>query len=154
MYRDYFKSPIGILELEAEEQGITKIDFCEKLKSITPHPLLIEAKSQLTEYFNGNLQHFDLKIIIRGTNFQKSVWGKLLDIPFGQTCSYYDIAKRINNPKAVRAVGNANGKNPIAIIVPCHRVIGLDGRLTGYAGGLARKAWLLQHEAASSFKLS
>lgn len=154
MYRDYFTSPIGMIELESNDQGITRLDFCERRQGVAPHPILEQAKFQLKEYFKGERQQFDLKIEMHGTDFQKSVWQRLLDIPFGETCSYHDIAKRIGNPKAVRAVGAANGRNPVALVVPCHRVIGSNGTLTGYAGGLERKAWLLRHEAASTFKLS
>lgn len=157
MYRDYYDSPIGTIEIRANGRGITALDFyenTERREPAVPNPILEKAKSQLAEYFSGERQAFDLKIEMQGTEFQKSVWRKLLDIPYGQTCSYFDIARKTGNPKAVRAVGAANGKNPIALIVPCHRVIGSDGRLTGYAGGLDRKAWLLQHEAATGFRLS
>ena len=108
--------------------------------------ILIPVVSQLEEYFAGNRKIFDLQLDMRGTNFQKQVWKLLLEIPFGQTISYMDIAKKLDDPKKIRAVGNANGKNPVSIIVPCHRVIGSDGSLTGYAGGLWRKEWFLNHE--------
>jgi len=152
MYQDYFESPIGIIEIRANEKSIIALDFCETPSSSTPSPILDSAKIQLNEYFEGTRQLFDLNIKLNGTNFQKSVWDKLLNIPYGQTCSYHDIARRINNPKAVRAVGAANGKNPIALLVPCHRVIGSNGTLTGYAGGLERKAWLLAHEATYGYQ--
>ena len=152
MYQDYFESPIGIIEIKASENNIIALDFCETPSSSTPSPILDGAKFQLNEYFKGTRQLFDLKIKLYGTDFQRSVWKKLLNIPYGQTCSYHDIAKHINNPKAVRAVGAANGKNPIALIVPCHRVIGSNGTLTGYAGGLERKAWLLAHEATYGYQ--
>ncbi|MCW8193455.1 methylated-DNA--[protein]-cysteine S-methyltransferase [Proteobacteria bacterium 005FR1] len=106
-----------------------------------------EAIEQLSEYFAGERQSFTLRLRASGTHFQKSVWKALTEIPFGVTASYRDIAEKIGSPKAVRAVGLANGRNPIGIIVPCHRVIGANGKLTGYAGGLPRKRWLLSHEA-------
>jgi len=108
--------------------------------------LYASAREQLLAYFAGSLQAFDLPLNPVGTDFQKQVWDALTKIPFGETVSYQTIANAINKPKAVRAVGAANGKNPIGIIVPCHRVIGANGSLTGYAGGLERKRWLLQHE--------
>jgi len=146
MYRDYYHCPIGIIEIQANDNALTALDFCEEQGAILPHPLLEKAKLQLSEYFNKKRQTFDLKIEMKGTPFQKSVWSALLSIPYGKTCAYSEVATLINNPNAVRAVGAANGNNPIALIVPCHRVIGRDGSLTGYAGGLARKAWLLRHE--------
>ena len=105
-----------------------------------------EAKQQLSEYFNQQRKAFDLPLAPVGTQFQQNVWQQLCAIPYGETCSYADIAKQLNNPNAVRAVGSANGKNPISIVVPCHRVIGANGTLTGYAGGLTRKAALLTLE--------
>ena len=153
MYQDYFESPIGLIEIRANDSAVTALDFCKQRGATVPHPLLEKAIEQLSEYFKGERQLFDLKIETNGTAFQNSVWRELLNIPYGHTCSYFDIAQKIGNPKAVRAVGAANGKNPIALIVPCHRVIGSNGTLTGYAGGLDRKAWLLQHEAATGFAL-
>lgn len=107
------------------------------------------SRRQLAEYFAGNRQAFDLKLAPQGTPFQRAVWRALGEIPFGTTCCYADIARRIGRPTAVRAVGAANGRNPVAIVVPCHRVIGRDGSLTGYAGGLDRKRWLLEHEGVA-----
>ena len=104
------------------------------------------AREQLAAYFAGQLQHFDLPLAPRGSAFQQSVWRALLEIPYGETASYGDLAKRLGNPGASRAVGLANGRNPLGIIVPCHRVIGANGTLTGYGGGLERKQWLLNHE--------
>lgn len=104
------------------------------------------AVKQLQQYFEGNLAEFDLKIIPEGSNFQQKVWQALREIPFGKTCSYLELAKKLGDVKAIRAVAAANGKNPLWVIVPCHRVIGSDGSLTGYAGGLYRKQWLLNHE--------
>ena len=110
-------------------------------------PLLLKkCCKQLDEYFSGKRKTFDVPLDAKGTKFQKQVWRELQKIPFGKTLSYGDIAKKIKNPKASRAVGGANNKNPIAIVVPCHRVIGANGKLVGYAGGLHRKAWLLKHE--------
>jgi len=147
MYIDYMMTPVGVLELQASELGITEISYCESANNtIISHDIIDRCKQQLTEYFEGKRREFDLPLDQLGTNFQKSVWASLIKIPFGQVVSYRDIANMINNPKAVRAVGAANGKNPISIIVPCHRVIGSNGTLTGYAGGLARKAWLLKLE--------
>ncbi|MFP8965242.1 methylated-DNA--[protein]-cysteine S-methyltransferase [Pokkaliibacter sp. CJK22405] len=110
------------------------------------HPLLIQAKLQLEEYFAGKRQSFDLPLAKRGTAFQQKVWASLQRIPFNQTRNYRQLAEMLEQPSAVRAVANANGRNPFTLIVPCHRVIGSDGSLTGYAGGLDRKAWLLKHE--------
>lgn len=121
----------------------------EKLPEVTTteEPLLKKCIVQLDEYFAGNRKNFDLPIYQEGTAFQKSVWNALTNIPYGQTISYLELAKRINNIKAIRAVGTTNGSNNNAIIVPCHRVIGSNGNLTGYGGGLWRKKWLLDHEA-------
>ena len=140
-------TPVGTLAIQASVQGITKVDFIETEKpEIHRNEFTTRCKQQLREYFDGKRQSFDLPLDQQGTTFQKSIWGNLTNIPFGHAVSYRDIANMVNNPKAVRAVGAANGKNAIAIIVPCHRVIGADRTLTGYAGGLRRKAWLLKHE--------
>lgn len=150
MYIDYMETPLGNLEIRASKIGITIVWFIEsEAESKTPvkSETLTLCKQQLREYFNGDLHEFSLPIDQSGTAFQKTVWGYLQSIPFGKTASYGDVAQGINNPKAVRAVGAANGKNPISIIVPCHRVIGSNGTLTGYAGGMDRKKWLLDHEA-------
>jgi methylated-DNA-[protein]-cysteine S-methyltransferase len=111
------------------------------------HPVLIETIRQLGEYFAGHRQNFELPLEFRGTDFQRQVWVTLLEIPFGETRSYLDVARKLGNPEAVRAVGAANGRNPISIIAPCHRVIGTSGSLTGFGGGLEAKAWLLAHES-------
>ncbi len=149
------KSPVGILKLIANDKGLTGIlwenDSPERTSftSITEdknHPFLLEAEQQLNDYFTGKLKKFSLKLDFIGTEFQKKVWQALLTIPFGETRSYAQIAKQIGNPKAVRAVGAANGKNPLSIIAPCHRVIGANGKLTGFAGGLETKAFLLKIE--------
>jgi methylated-DNA-[protein]-cysteine S-methyltransferase len=147
MFTDTMNTPAGILLIQASTQGIRQVDFIETDQAeLHPNELTIRCKKQLQEYFEGKRTSFDLPLDQQGTTFQKSVWNELAKIPFGQAVSYRDIADMVNNRKAVRAVGAANGKNSIAIIVPCHRVIGADRTLTGYAGGLQRKAWLLEHE--------
>lgn len=147
MFQQTIESPLGPVQICADDHGICKIN----LGIATPAPdlpstLTAQAASQLQQYFAGTLTQFSLPLTASGTVFQQQVWQALCRLPFGQTCSYADIARAIANPKAVRAVGAANGKNPIAIVVPCHRVIGANGTLTGYAGGLDNKAWLLAHE--------
>jgi methylated-DNA-[protein]-cysteine S-methyltransferase len=142
------KTPIGRLCINSSEKGITLVVFTDVMAhKIHPHPLIDACKQQLKEYFSGKRLQFDLPLDTKGTHFQQAVWQSLSNIPYGKRVSYRDIAESINNPKAVRAVGAANGKNPIGIIVPCHRVIGSNGSLTGYAWGLERKIWLLEHEA-------
>ena len=148
----HFKSPIGIVKIMGSENGIQSITilddsstFATKLNNIPE--CLVECIKQLDEYFQGNRTSFDLKLNPEGTSFQQKVWKELLQIPFGKTRTYLDQAKKIGNVKAIRAVANANGKNPICIVIPCHRIIGSDGSLTGYAGGLKRKQWLLNHES-------
>lgn len=151
MYIEYLNSPIGWIKITADDstlQGVTFVD--EKNKQTNPNKVTNECGVQLSEYFTGDRKVFDIPLCQEGTSFQKNVWQKLLSIPFGHLASYGDIAKKMNHPKAVRAVGAANGKNPISIIVPCHRVIGSNGTLTGYAGGIKRKQWLLDHEQAFS----
>lgn len=149
----YYKSPLGIIKIVADEKGITEIDFFkDKSKKILPgssNKFIIECIKQIDEYFRGQRKSFNLKINPDGTEFQKRVWKELLKIPYGKIKSYSGIAKGIKNEKAVRAVGQAIGRNPIAIVVPCHRVIGSDGSLTGYASGLWRKKWLLDHEGVN-----
>ncbi len=147
MFIDFMDTPLGILKIQASQNGVTHVIFCEeKVDAVTTNRITEKCKKQLTEYFSGVRITFDLPLEASGTAFQKKIWDALLTIKAGKTASYLDIAVMISNPKAVRAVGAANGKNPIGIIVPCHRVIGSDGTLTGYAGGLDRKAWLLKHE--------
>ena len=147
MFTETMNTPIGALLIQASARGITHVDFIDtESPENQPNALTTRCKQQLQEYFDGKRKTFDLPLDQLGTTFQKSIWSSLLKIPFGQAMSYRDIADMVNNRKAVRAVGAANGKNPIAIIVPCHRVIGADRTLTGYAGGLERKAWLLKHE--------
>lgn len=147
MYTDHLVSPAGTLEIQASAQGINQVSFIDSSeKTARPNEHTTACKQQLEEYFAGTRREFGLTLDAQGTDFQQQVWQYLQTIPFGRSCSYQDIADALHNPKAVRAVGAANGKNPVGIIVPCHRVIGSNGTLTGYAGGLERKAWLLKHE--------
>jgi methylated-DNA-[protein]-cysteine S-methyltransferase len=157
------KSPVGELKLVANDKGLAAI-LWEKdgpkrvrlnpLAEDRKHPTLREAEKQLNAYFAGELKKFSLKLDFTGSEFQKKVWRALLTIPFGETRSYADIAKQIGNPKAVRAVGAAVGKNPISIVAPCHRVIGSNGKLTGFAGGLDGKARLLTIESADKKQIA
>lgn len=148
LFLDYLSTPTGTLEIQASAKGITRIVFTDSPdKPVLSHPLLEQCKAEIKEYLAGQRQQFDVALDQQGTPFQQSVWKSLLEIPYGEVVSYRDIAEKINNPKAVRAVGAANGKNPISVIVPCHRVVGSNGSLTGYAWGLERKTWLLKHEA-------
>ncbi|HLU81331.1 MAG TPA: methylated-DNA--[protein]-cysteine S-methyltransferase [Flavobacteriaceae bacterium] len=141
------KTPLGTVCIEGNENGISKISVIEAaLENTKPTTELAEAVQQLTEYFEGNRRIFDFKINPQGTDFQKRVWKELLKIPFGKTISYLDLARALGDEKKIRAAASANGKNPLWIVVPCHRVIGSDGSLVGYAGGLWRKKWLLEHE--------
>lgn len=148
----YYKTPIGVAKIEGNEDGIQAvsviddaIDTCVS-SEILSQPLY-DCLKQLDEYFAGNRQEFDLKLNPKGTEFQQKVWKELVNIPYGKTRTYLEQTKQIGDPKAIRAVASANGKNPIWIIIPCHRVIGSDGSLTGYAGGISRKKWLLEHES-------
>ena len=145
-YVEYLDTQIGPLEIMANAKGITAIVFVEQMQAERANRLTQAAKHQLKEYMAGQRQLFDLPLTPHGTAFQCKVWQQLRLIQYGETCSYSEVAHRLGQPKAVRAVGAANGKNPISIVVPCHRVIGRSGKLTGYAGGLARKAWLLALE--------
>ncbi len=147
MYTDYIDSPLGVVEFKASDKGITQTIFSGTEKSaIKPNEFTDKCKQQLLEYFAGSRTEFELALDPQGTEFQKSVWSCLSKIPFGEVVTYLDIAKMINKPKGSQAVGGANGRNPISLIVPCHRVIGSSGALTGYAGGIERKLWLLNHE--------
>ena len=148
---DYLDTPIGKLRIQASENGINSVVFVENTIDIMPNETTENCKHQLQEYFAGCRKKFDLNLELIGTDFQRSVWYQLQTICFGETVSYQYVANKIKNPKGVRAVGLANGKNPVSIIVPCHRVIGKNKTLTGYAGGLDRKAWLLNHEGAEFF---
>lgn len=144
----FYLSPIGLLEVAGTENGITFIEFSERraVPPGPPDPCLKECLRQLEEYFSGTRRTFSLRLDLGGTPFQKKVWGELLKVPFGRTVTYRDIAAALGNPRATRAVGGANHRNPVSIVVPCHRVVGADGSLTGYGGGLWRKEWLLAHE--------
>ena len=143
----FINSPLGITKIEGDENGISVISILSEGVVLNEIPKnLIEAVSQLQDYFKGKRTKFDLKINPKGTVFQQKVWQELMNIPFGKTINYLDLAKKLGDPKVIRAAASANGKNPLWIVVPCHRVIGTDGSLTGYAGGLWRKKWLLEHE--------
>ena len=139
-------TPIGPLCIREEDGAICTIDYTAGELCPPSTPLLTEAVRQLNAYFTGELTEFDLPLRLTGTAFRVKCWQALRTIPYGETVSYGEQARRIGNPKAVRAVGGANHHNPINIVVPCHRVVGADGSLTGYGGGLDRKAWLLHHE--------
>jgi methylated-DNA-[protein]-cysteine S-methyltransferase len=152
-------SPVGKLKLVASDKGLVAILWENdkphrvRLSELTEdgkHPILLETERQLRDYFAGKRKAFSVALDMRGTSFQKNVWEALLAIPFGETRSYGQLAKQLGNPKAMRAVGAANGRNPISIIVPCHRVIGSSGKLTGFAGGLETKAHLLHLEGENS----
>jgi len=146
-YNGYYRSPIGTIQLSYSGKGLTTLVFCDKKQAPTCDDLFLQdCCLQLDEYFEGKRKKFDLDLDMNGTEFQMKVWEYLKTIPFGKTISYLTMAKHLGNPKSIRAVGRANAKNPVSIIVPCHRIIGSDGSLTGYAGGLWRKKWLLEHE--------
>ena len=145
------KTPLGMATIKGDENGIAIISIADEgiVSEVIPM-VLQEAVTQLQDYFDGNRTHFDLTLNPAGTEFQQKVWKGLCEIPFGKTMSYLELAKQLGDVKAIRAVASANGKNPLWIVVPCHRVIGTDGSLTGYAGGLWRKKWLLEHENPST----
>ena len=145
----YIETPLGHAKISGDTSGISSVSILntqEQLSEVIPESLL-ECATQLKAYFNNKLKSFDLKLNPEGTVFQKKVWKQLESIPYGKTISYLDLSKQLGDPKVIRAAASANGKNPLWIIVPCHRVIGSDGSLTGYAGGLHRKQWLLEHES-------
>ncbi len=145
----FIHTPLGIAKLEGDENGLASITVLnDDIPASTVIPELLEdAMYQFQEYFEGTRDSFSLKLSPNGTDFQKKVWDALQDIPYGKTVSYLGLSKTLGNVKAIRAVAAANGKNPLWIVIPCHRVIGSDGSLTGYAGGLHRKKWLLDHES-------
>jgi methylated-DNA-[protein]-cysteine S-methyltransferase len=156
------RSPVGVLTLIASGDGLAAILWendrpgrvrLDVVAEDAKHPVLVETERQLAEYFAGRRKAFDLTLDFAGTEFQKKVWRALLTIPFGETRTYAQIAKQVGDPKAVRAVGAANGRNPISIVAPCHRVIGSNGKLTGFAGGLGVKAHLLRLEGADATRL-
>jgi methylated-DNA-[protein]-cysteine S-methyltransferase len=149
----FYESPIGWVQIQGSETGISALDFVdpERAKALRGRPSrlpapLAEALEQIDEYFRSVRTAFTVTLDLRGTDFQKAVWAKLLRVKFGQTTTYKGLAVAVGRPAATRAVGGANHRNPVSIIVPCHRVVGSDGRLTGYGGGLWRKDWLLRHE--------
>lgn len=143
----YIDSPLGITKISGDENGISEISVGYEETITEQIPINFkQAVIELEEYFNGIRKEFTFKLNPKGTDFQKKVWQELLKIPFGKTTSYLELSKKLGDVKAIRAVASANGKNPLWIVVPCHRVIGSDGSLTGYAGGLWRKQWLLEHE--------
>lgn len=147
-YVYYYKCPIGNLRVVGDEESILAIDFSQHyISNEDTYPeVIIECITQLEEYFTGKRKTFDIRYLLRGSEFQRKVWVELTKIPYGEIVTYKYIAEKIDNEKAVRAVGTTNGMNPIAIIIPCHRVVGSQGNLTGYAWGLWRKQWLLEHE--------
>jgi methylated-DNA-[protein]-cysteine S-methyltransferase len=145
-------TPLGPVRITSSGTAITSVLFLDEdaEPSETPNdPLLLECARQLEAYFSGTLTQFDLPLAPAGTAFQQRVWEMLQQVPYGRTSAYGELAQRLGDAKLTRAVGSANGSNPIAIIIPCHRIIGADGSLTGYAGGLWRKQWLLRHESGS-----
>ena len=147
----YIKTPLGIATIIGDENGISVISVSDEGEISSTIPIILQdAVSQLTWYFEGKRNDFDFRLNPKGTEFQQKVWKGLLEIPFGKTMSYLDLSKKLGDVKAIRAVAAANGKNPLWIVVPCHRVIGTNGSLTGYAGGLWRKKWLLEHENSTT----
>ncbi len=146
-----YQSPIGLIEITGSKEGVYSVLFTEKdslqypINENIPAPLTA-CYEQLDDYFKGKLDTFTFPYIMEGTDFQKNVWSALMNIAYGKTGSYKEIAVNIGNEKAIRAVGSANGRNKLCIVIPCHRIIGSTGSLTGYAGGLWRKEWLLEHE--------
>jgi len=158
MYKLDYASPIGVIEIAGTEHFIASVLFAEREEIVnfpandTPQ-LLFDCSTELDEYFKGRRKDFSVLYKLQGTMFQTTVWQALTTVPYGKTASYKEIAQQIENEKAVRAVGMTNSKNVISIIVPCHRIIGKNGKLTGYAGGLWRKQWLLEHELKYSFNL-
>jgi methylated-DNA-[protein]-cysteine S-methyltransferase len=151
----YLKTPIGVLEVMEVEGTIVRADFVDHPGETSggSSPILDACRAQLEEYFEGRRREFDLELNPIGTAFQRRVWDELLKIPYGRTSTYGRIAALVGNGRAVRAVGAANGRNPISIIIPCHRVVGSDGSLVGYGGGLWRKEWLLRHECEAAAPL-
>ncbi|MBE7169935.1 MAG: methylated-DNA--[protein]-cysteine S-methyltransferase [Williamsia sp.] len=149
----YHSFPVGILQISGSDEQIEAIKFCGERPALpqepvsSPSPLLQQCIDELNEYFQGERQEFSVPFSQSGTPFQQRVWKELLNIPYGNTISYLELSKRLGDPKAIRAAASTNGKNKLAIIVPCHRVIGANRELVGYAGGLPQKKWLLQHEA-------
>ncbi len=153
--RGYYLSPVGDLQIESENNRITLVRFCrEERKDEIPSAAVDQCIRELDEYFHKGRKYFSVELDLRGNEFQVKAWNELLAIPYGKTNSYQQQAIRIGDPNLVRAVGSANNQNPIAIIVPCHRVIGKNGELVGFGGGLENKEWLLQHEGSILKQLS
>jgi len=155
-FHTYYHSPVGLLKIGGTADFISQISFHDISQKATGRkknlpPMLIQCIEQLIQYFNGQRRQFEFPLDQPGTPFQQEVWGELIQIPFGRTISYLELARRTGDTKATRAVANANGKNDIAIVVPCHRVIGSNRELVGYGGGLWRKKWLLEHEAKVAY---
>jgi len=156
-FTTYYQSPIGLLKISGNENFIGEINFIDSIeKPRDDHkkkipPVIINCIEELIQYFHGERRVFEFPINQDGTEFQKSVWNELLRIPFGKTISYLELSRRLGDTKAIRAAASANGKNNIAIVVPCHRVIGSKNDLVGYAGGIRRKKWLLEHEAKIAY---
>ena len=147
METTFIKTPLGIAKITGDENGVSEISVLDEGIISTQIPMVLQkAVSQLQDYFEGKRIDFSFKLNPKGTEFQQKVWNSLLEIPYGKTRTYLEQSKVLGDVKAIRAVASANGKNPLWIVVPCHRVIGTDGSLTGYAGGLWRKKWLLEHE--------
>jgi methylated-DNA-[protein]-cysteine S-methyltransferase len=147
--KTYYKSPIGTIVIEGDERGMSKLIFSDDVEDEAAEGNEIASLwiKQLDEYFNHQREYFELELNLKGTAFQLRVWEELLKVPFGTTLSYKELSERLGDVKAIRAVAAANGANPVSIIVPCHRIIGSDGSLTGYGGGLSRKRWLLDFES-------
>jgi methylated-DNA-[protein]-cysteine S-methyltransferase len=156
-FTTYYQSPVGLLKISGNENFISEINFIDSIeKPRDDHkkkipPVIINCVEELIQYFHGERRIFEFPISQDGTEFQKSVWNELLRIPFGKTISYLELSRRLGDAKAIRAAASANGKNNIAIVVPCHRVIGSKNDLVGYAGGIRRKKWLLEHEAKIAY---
>jgi methylated-DNA-[protein]-cysteine S-methyltransferase len=156
LYYDYMDSPVGELEISAGENALLSVLFSKTKdhelprKEINSNPIIEKTKQQLESYFKNEISEFNLPIKPKGTEFQTKVWRELCNIPHGKTISYLSLAKKLGDVKSIRAAASANGKNPLAIIVPCHRVIGTTGKLVGYSGDLWRKQWLLEHELKKS----
>jgi methylated-DNA-[protein]-cysteine S-methyltransferase len=155
IYYDYMDSPLGELEVSANFNGLLSVLFVKTKEheiprhDVTTNNITEEIKMQMKQYFNNDLQQFDIPLAINGTAFQTRVWKELCNVPYGKTISYLTLAKKLGDEKCIRAAASANGKNPLAVVVPCHRVIGSNGKLVGYAGDLWRKQWLLEHESST-----
>lgn len=148
LFTTYYSSPVGVLKIQCSKEQVVLIHFVEEIGLEDDQTQLLKKTTvQLDEYFSGRRKDFDLPLGQKGSGFQENVWNHLVKIPFGKTISYLQLSKQIGDVKAIRAIASANGRNNLAIVVPCHRVIGSDAKLVGYAGGLWRKKWLLEHEA-------